>query len=75
MIEFLENKKKLVSTRIKEELTKNCFWIPEKTPVINSNKSSKPKHSLFCPCGINNHTIKLKDLINLRMKKDTSGTK
>ena len=42
MIEEFKNKKNKISTKEKEELTKNCFWIPEKTPEVKKDVNEKP---------------------------------
>ena len=42
MIEDFKNRKSKISTKEKEELTKNCFWIPEKTPEVKKNNDEKP---------------------------------
>ena len=42
MIEEFKNRKSKISTKEKEELTKNCFWIPEKTPEVKKDNNEKP---------------------------------
>ncbi len=42
MIEEFKNRKLKISTKEKEELTKNCFWIPEKTPEVKKDNNEKP---------------------------------
>ncbi len=42
MIEGFAEKKKMIVTREKVEMTKNCFWIPEKTPTQLDSKNPKP---------------------------------
>ena len=42
IIDGLNEKKKMVVTREKVEMTKNCFWIPEKTPNQLVKTSVKP---------------------------------
>jgi hypothetical protein len=37
----LKEKKKILPVKEKNELTKNCFWIPEKTPENKNNSSQK----------------------------------
>jgi len=42
IIEGFAEKKKIVVTREKAEMTKNCFWIPEKTPTQIDKSNHKP---------------------------------
>jgi len=48
IIEGFEAKKKMVVTREKVEMTKNCFWIPEKTPNSVDNSIIKPVEYVKC---------------------------
>lgn len=38
--EFNDSKTKIINTE-KSDLTKNCFWIPEKTPDIKDESNNK----------------------------------
>ena len=53
----------------KSEITKNCFWIPEKTPESLNKSINKPSEKLYCPVREYNHFIKMKDLININLRE------
>ncbi len=61
MIEEFKNRKLKISTKEKEELTKKCFWIPEKTPEVKKDNNEKPQR--FNNINIVNYFVRL--VINL----------
>lgn len=40
-IEDIRDKRNLIPTREKNEMTKHCFWIPEKTPAVENSSENK----------------------------------
>lgn len=42
MIENLKQLRKKIPVKEKSEMTKSCFWIPERTPETISDNSKKP---------------------------------
>jgi hypothetical protein len=79
-IEEYKKRKNLIST--KEELIKNCFWIPERTPENRKEQLDKPSEyilyqfrSLHCPYNTEKHVIRLKEMIQLNVKKDNINDK
>ncbi len=64
-----KNKIKLIE---KSEMIENCFWLPERTPEFNKIDTRRPSELLYCPLKDNDHAIKLKNLISLKLKEEDS---
>ena len=75
IIEGFIDKRNLIVTKEKGEMTKNCFWIPEKTPFYKGSDKHKPSDKLNCPSMIKDHFVRLKELIDLKLKKNDKGHK
>ena len=43
MIKEIQDRRNLIQHQDKDEMIKNCFWIPEKTPENKSAIDNKPK--------------------------------
>ena len=67
MIKGFQEQRGLIPTREKTEMTKNCFWIPEKTPETKRNLLNKPSDKLYCGIREENHLLKLKELTILNV--------
>lgn len=55
----------------KKEWIKTSFWAPDNTPLVKNNELKAPSKDLYCPAvpvdDKESHTIRLKDLIKLKL--------
>ena len=78
MIQEFEKKKKLIFNRDKNELTRNCFWIPDLTPNCIVEDKGKPCEKTLCPSAGDDdkdHFLRLKEIIPLKIISNDSEDK
>jgi len=75
MIAEFMKKKTMIVSRDKNELTRNCFWIPDLTPNYIPEEKDKPSDKLLCPFNEKDHYIRLKDLSSLKISMNEADDK
>ncbi|CDW78899.1 methyltransferase-like protein 10 [Stylonychia lemnae] len=58
----------------KQEWIKTSFWAPDNVPALQKEEMKAPSKKLICPAqikeSIEEHQIKMKDLVNLKMEQN-----